>query len=396
MLESVWHTLSDVHLPPLDADTRRPVSAQSMLDAYLPALLSVYITAWLALRSSPLFLKVAWLPIPLFALYRCSMTLDLTRVEGGSANDRLSYLNQGLLLQNTFYTLCSLAWTFGPTPTKRDGSKSSPLELMFSFRGLDYTFSSYSRTHVAPEWRPTSSRSLFALYTLASLLFHLTLSDIIHMYIQIIAPHTLQGGSIFAPEQTPTLFSTYLTLLAGVVVYSVIQLVYDAATFVGVVIFRQEPTAWPPVFQQPWLATSLSQFWGRRWHQLFKYYFVTIGATPARFLPPLIANIAAVMGVFFVSGCLHFIGGWGMGKGADWWPLAGFFLVNGVGLLLENAWRRVTGSKVGGYFGWIWTMLFVAFWGNWLVDGWSKIGLIASVFFPEGRRPAEMLGMSLG
>ncbi|KAF9017639.1 hypothetical protein BDZ89DRAFT_1074661 [Hymenopellis radicata] len=387
MLQAVWHAVSDVHLPPLNPDTRRPVSAQSMLDAYLPALLSLYITAWLALRSTPLFARVAWLPIPLFALYRCSMTLDLTRVEGGSANDRRGYLNQGLLLQNTFYTLCSLAWTFGPTPAKRDGSKSSPLELMFSFRGLDYTFSSYSKTHVAPEWRPTSSRSFFAIYTLASLLFHMTLSDVIHIYIQNNAPDTLQGGSIFGPARTPTIFSTYLTVLAGVVIYAVIQFVYDVATFIGVVVFRQEPKAWPPIFQQPWLATSLSQFWG--------LLLCGYRRHPARFLPASIANIAAVMGVFFVSGCLHFIGGWGMGKGADWWPLAGFFLVNGVGLLLENAWKTVMGSRVEGIFGWVWTMVFVAFWANWLVDEWSRIGLIASNFFPEGKRPAEMLGMAL-
>jgi len=111
-----------------------------------------------------------------------------------------------------------------------------------------------------------------------------------------------------------------------------------------------------PIMRAPILATSLAEFWGRRWnaafHQLAHAYgFLTLrrrfGPKPATLL------------VFFISGLVHEVvislpanGGYGA-------PTA-YFLLQGLGLLIE---RSKTGRQFGlggGLRGWIFCAVFAA------------------------------------
>ncbi len=77
-----------------------------------------------------------------------------------------------------------------------------------------------------------------------------------------------------------------------------------------------------------------------------------------------------------MSGVFHCFGVWGYGNGAHWWPMGGFFVVNALGIGLENVWSYVFGKKVGGVAGKVWTVLWLAGWGNWLFDEYSTKGMI--------------------
>lgn len=97
------------------------------------------------------------------------------------------------------------------------------------------------------------------------------------------------------------------------------------------------------------------------------------------------------MGAFFWSAILHDFGMWGMGRGTEFWSVGGFFLLMGVGCVLEASFKKVTGLKVGGWLGWLWTVIWMAVWGNLMVDAWARRGLFGSKFMPDGYMPFQVL-----
>jgi uncharacterized protein YqjF (DUF2071 family)/predicted DCC family thiol-disulfide oxidoreductase YuxK len=108
-----------------------------------------------------------------------------------------------------------------------------------------------------------------------------------------------------------------------------------------------------PIMNNPLRATSLNDFWSRRWNVAF-----------AQLARPLLARLARRVGVpvatitvFLLSGVLHELvisvparGGYGL-------PTA-YFLLQGIGVCLE---RKLKFAR-----GWLWTMLIVAVPSYWL------------------------------
>ncbi|KAH9972135.1 hypothetical protein BGW80DRAFT_1508618 [Lactifluus volemus] len=68
-----------------------------------------------------------------------------------------------------------------------------------------------------------------------------------------------------------------------------------------------------------------------------------------------------VLGAFFVSGIMHDFAVWGAGLGTELSSVTFFFLMMGVGCVLEGLWRAQTGSKVQGPWGWLWAMAWMFF-----------------------------------
>jgi hypothetical protein len=62
------------------------------------------------------------------------------------------------------------------------------------------------------------------------------------------------------------------------------------------------------------------------------------------------------MGAFAVSAFVHHLGLWGVRNGAEFATAGGFFLLVGVGALIE-------GLKVGALLGWAW-MIWTTPWGT--------------------------------
>lgn len=260
---------------------------------------------------------------------------------------------------------------------------------MFNLRGLGWSWSLLP----SPPLEPRSSFT-FSLHTLVSFLFHLVLFDLTHRLVQIFGPNTIgspAGGSIFDPSLPPLhrySRSTLITLIAGFTVYAAVQLGYLFATLFSVILLSHSPSYWPPIFDHPWSSTSLSQLWSRRWHQLFKDIFVSFGGNP---LALFMGRVGGVLGAFFVSGLLHTLGLWGMGRGGEFIKVTGFFMMMAVGILLEYSWKKFTGSYVDGFFGRVWMLVWLLGWGHLLIDAWSTKGLIGSVFLPDGHRPSDYI-----
>lgn len=394
--------------------TRGPLTLQSFTQDLLPPLICYFVTAVLVVTPKSFPARLALLPISLCSAFRASTRLDLA---AGYGDERLLYLNQGLLLAMTILATRVVIWTFQTEPYRRlkapwnpDAIDPSRLEdslgpkqtlldagdLFFNLRGLGWNWS--HGLHIPPETRPTSSRSAFLSVTFLDFLFWMFLWDTFHYSVQWFSPLTIgspKGGTIFDAAMPPLqryLRSSVITLLSGATVYCAISTAYLFFTICGVLIFRHDPLQWPPVFHAPWFATSLNDFWSRRWHQIFRDSFVSFGGKPL-FL--LFGRAGGVLGAFLVSGILHDFGTWGMGNGSDFRCIAGFFIINGIGMILEHTWKRITGSPVGGNFGKLWTLLWLVGWGNMLADAWARKGLVGSVFFPDNIRPTHNIFGSL-
>lgn len=70
------------------------------------------------------------------------------------------------------------------------------------------------------------------------------------------------------------------------------------------------------------------------------------------------------MATFGLSALMHWVAIEALGKGPEYgptWPLARFFLMQGVGVLLEGAFRAVTGRRTKGLLGriWVWSWIFL-------------------------------------
>ena len=155
----------------------------------------------------------------------------------------------------------------------------------------------------------------------------------------------------------------------------------------------QDPRQWPPFSEGPWRATSLADFWARRWHQAFRRPFVKVGGYPLRLV---FGKLGLVLGVFILSGVLHDWGIWGMGRGTDFSRLGGFFVLNGVGVVLELLWERLSGRKVGGWAGWAWAMVWMVSTGHLLIEGWLRRGLAGCMLLPPSLRLGKFLVEATG
>ncbi|GJE93114.1 membrane bound O-acyl transferase family-domain-containing protein [Phanerochaete sordida] len=217
--------------------------------------------------------------------------------------------------------------------------------------------------------------------------------DAFQTAIHLLGPDSfgsLRGGTIFdarLPLVPRYLFSSLISLLTATGIYFSITMLYHTATVAGFAL-APDPRAWPPLSDAPWAATSLRDFWGRRWHQLFRRLFVQIGARPAQ---AVFGRAGGVLGGFALSAVLHDVCIWGMGRGTAFPQIGGFFLLNGVAVIAEQAFERATGRKVRGYAGWVWTMLFVLATGNLLVDAWLTRGLAGACAIPDFIRPTWLL-----
>ncbi|KAG5725057.1 putative long-chain-alcohol O-fatty-acyltransferase 2 [Termitomyces sp. T112] len=243
-------------------------------------------------------------------------------------------------------------------------------ELSCNLRGTGWNWSQYLQ--IPQETRPTNSAPAFAATSFLSLILHLAMFDIFQYSIQWLGPSAVgsaEGGSIFDAR--------------GMMIYSVVQAGYHVLTIIGVLVFRQDTSLWPPAFRSPWFSTSLTEFWAKRWHQLFRDVFIAVGGKP---LSLFLGRLGGILGVFIISGVLHALGLWGMGRGTDFPKVGGFFFMNGLGICFEHLWRSTIGQRVGGWYGWVWTMVWVIGWGHTIMEAWATKGLIGSAFLPQDMR----------
>ena len=275
-------------------------------------------------------------------------------------------------------------------PTQLKGALLNAFDLTFNARGIGWNWG--KGIYVPPSSDPVPSHG--ALDFLVGFLKTQVFFDFVLFAQQSwdLSPSKYpthpHGGTIFNPDLPPLLrYGKVLAMsfICPLGLSTSFQATYYAVGFIAMTVFGQVGEQWPPLFQAPWSATSLGDFWGVRWHQVFKRSFVVCGAKPAA---QLFGRLGGVLGAFFVSGIMHDFGVWGAGIGTELSSVTFFFVMMGVGCVLELLWREKTGLKVRGPWGWLWTMVWLFFWGSWIVDAWARRGLIISKMSADGARPA--------
>ncbi|KAJ7903697.1 membrane bound O-acyl transferase family-domain-containing protein, partial [Mycena olivaceomarginata] len=348
-----------------------------------------YLTNVLAILGPKTFVyRLALLPITCCMAYRAAVTLDIARGFLSTDPARLEYMNQALvLIMFTVFTR-SLVRTFSSLTPQRRQERQLALDaadLTLNLRGVGWNFSAGMK--IPAHTRPLAPTSAYLAATGRCLAIHIVGFDFVHYFSQLLAP---TGGIYDMAISDPlvrNLRATLLTILVGLCIYGAIQVGSDAFTVIGITLLGQPPSQWPPMFDSPWLATSVTEFWAARWHQIFRQEFLALGAKP---LSRVAGRPGGVLGAFMVSGALHLVGLWGMGKGTDIRVLY-FFLMMGVGVILEGFWRRFTGRRVGGWMGWMWSCVWIVGWGPFMADPWCLSGIMHSVFLPQIVRPSVWL-----
>lgn len=88
--------------------------------------------------------------------------------------------------------------------------------------------------------------------------------------------------------------------------------------------------------------------------------------------------------VFLYSGAMHAFGQIAMKPVPNPTILAFFFLLSGFGGALEAAFRRITGRRVRGPWGRVWTWAFMLYTGRIASRTWLDGGMGGNRFIPDG------------
>ncbi|CAH9093491.1 unnamed protein product [Cuscuta epithymum] len=105
-----------------------------------------------------------------------------------------------------------------------------------------------------------------------------------------------------------------------------------------------------PPFDEPHLATSLQDFWGRRWNLMVTNIlrptvYDPVMAVMARFVSGQWARFTGVVGAFLVSGIMHELVFYNIGRAKPSGEVLCFFLLHGVCLGLENWMKKALVGK---------------------------------------------------
>lgn len=258
------------------------------------------------------------------------------------------------------------------TGTNRPGSNFLPLwiqdglELICAARGIGWDWG--KGVYVPPERKPLSRRP-FLLATFSSFLWSFLFLDFLESCLKLVPGVGLPtGGTIFLSELPPVrryALSTAIHFATGFSLLFGFQMCYDLATLIGVGLLGHDPTSWPPVMDRPWASTSLHEFWAKRWQQLLRQTFLTLGGNPAQKLlgHGTIGKFGMVLCTFAASAAYHELSSTSMGRGLDYRVFV-FFMFQGVLVILERIWKIATGRRVGGWLGLIWVYFVIGVLGQ--------------------------------
>ncbi|KAI0272981.1 hypothetical protein BGY98DRAFT_1000098 [Russula aff. rugulosa BPL654] len=383
------------HLPGFpDASLRRPLTP---IDIAL-VILSYYAHAVMAMLPGTFWFRVTLLPFTLWLAWILADAL-------GFANPlRLTHLNFAWILAMCVVALKSFEWTFiikdpirrYETPKEGQPSKVRPLsvaniffdasDLLFNHRGLGWSWSSepFPRN---PDPPPSISRQFLEL------LLKVTAFDAAHYIVLLIRPSLsrLEGDTIFDEtlDLVPRLLLVSCISFCGmIVIYSSVEVMYQVCALFGQIVLGQSAAQWPRIADRPWMSTSVTEFWGKRWHQFFRHLFVVYGARPGR---KIAGWYGLIMGAYVVSAVMHVLGLWGLGHGTEFTHTGGFFIMIGLASILERKWKQWTGKEVAGVFGMFWGATWHLIWGSGMVDAWTRRGIVANEFLPEKMRIGKAL-----
>ncbi|XP_002532421.2 acyl-CoA--sterol O-acyltransferase 1 [Ricinus communis] len=128
-----------------------------------------------------------------------------------------------------------------------------------------------------------------------------------------------------------------------------------------------------PQFNEPYLSTSLQDFWGRRWNLMVTSILrPTVYDPLIRTSSPIIgrrwASLPAILGTFTVSAIMHELIFYYLGRVRPTWEITWFFMLHGVCLVAEVAFKKAVNGRwrLSRFVSTPLTIGFVAVTGFWL------------------------------
>ncbi|KAF8546979.1 hypothetical protein OG21DRAFT_1517737 [Imleria badia] len=387
----------------------------------VPPMLCYFVMAVLAITPQTRTIRLALFPAMVLLALRAAFPMDMSL----KITERT--LHQVYLQIWMFVTTTrALGWAMARKPLVRQlrpVSCSTPstlmdaLDLLSNIRGYGWDWS--CGVHIPCETRP-SNRTGFIFYTILSAAAHAFVFGILNTAIRSFSPASFgtlsgfilddtrpflhraigvcfpvghgnfSGGSIFdesLPFYLRFLRSSLISTLALVWNYVGLQALYDLCTILGVLILGQDPAQWPPLFDAPWLATSLTDFWGRRWHQLLRHTLLVLGGYP---LSSILGRAGIVIGAFLASAVFHHVELTALNNNSEFWRMVVGFGMMAPGIIIEDAFKDVTGRNVRGLSRWVWTG-WILLWGNVIVDGFMRAGMFRFPTLIDFAPPVRML-----
>jgi len=185
--------------------------------------------------------------------------------------------------------------------------------------------------------------------------------------------------------------STVIHLITGTTLITGFHMVYDLITLVAVACLDSSPLSWPPIMGNPWLAESMHTFWAKEWHQALRRTFMVFGGYPGMWIA---GDYGMVFGAFLASGLFHACSMYSPLRGFDYSTMA-FFASQGLVLMFERLWKRITGRKVGGWIGRLWVYFIMFVCAQPMVDAWHRRGLGGGVVIPPLFSPMRIFVLPL-
>lgn len=129
-----------------------------------------------------------------------------------------------------------------------------------------------------------------------------------------------------------------------------------------------------PQFNEPYLSTSLQDFWGRRWNLMVTRILRPTVYDPVRRVSTSLvgatcASPVAMFATFLVSGLMHELIYYYLARAPPTWEVTLFFVLHGVCTAVEVAAKKVLirrGWRVHRVVSGLLTVGFLAVTGNWL------------------------------
>ncbi|KAI8458788.1 hypothetical protein BY996DRAFT_4576736 [Phakopsora pachyrhizi] len=137
-----------------------------------------------------------------------------------------------------------------------------------------------------------------------------------------------------------------------------------------------DPQRYPLLFCKPWQRASVSDFWGRGWHSLFRRDLVFCGALPvAKCASALgfgkqVQKILGLMGAMFLTAVMHEYAIASVSDEKHGIGIISFFINCALVMLLENLLQTYTKIRFQGNLGRMWTYGWLLYLGKPALDLW--------------------------
>lgn len=234
-------------------------------------------------------------------------------------------------------------------------------------RGLGWEFGANPKVYIPKHTRPVDQGRLpFVIPTVANAVVFYFLLDCVDCFMKTIpGVNTPEGGTIFLPSLHPVFrysYSFIITYLTGHIIPFYYTYIYDVCSIIMVGIFNDSPEMYPPMFDSPWTATSVSSFWGKTWHQMVRQTFFIMGGFPLQYifalLHPALASTGLLIGTFLGSGIFHSLVLLAM-DGKLGYNTLSYFMFQAIIVASERILYVNTGYKPRGFVGHLWSLLSV-------------------------------------